>query len=87
MSQHKDILQFISTINKIFGQREETCYPFSKLLMSVFGGELYYDSNHVITKIEGVFYDSKGIVTDTKGYLPKEAFGEEHFKQSFKHNE
>lgn len=83
---HQDVLKFIATVNKIFGQKKESCYPFSRLLISVFGGEMYYDSNHVITKINGVFYDSKGIVEDTDNYLPEAEFGTEHFEQSFKHN-
>ena len=83
-SKHKKIKKFISDLNKIYGQQKESCYLFSRLLISVFGGELYYDSDHVITKINGVFYDSKGIVEDTDNYLPEAEFGTEHFEQSFK---
>jgi len=36
------------------------CYEFSLHLIALFDGTQYYDSNHVITLIDDVFYDIDG---------------------------
>lgn len=65
---HADIEHFISTIRNSFIGSEKvftsgSCYQFYKILKCVWpDAEAYYDSDHVITKINGRFYDIKGEV-------------------------
>tara|TARA_R100000781_G_scaffold115008_1_gene88413 strand:- start:1629 stop:1904 length:276 start_codon:yes stop_codon:yes gene_type:complete len=66
------ILEFISLCEKIWGFYPEYsggCYKFSKLLISVFGGEMYWTTGHVITVIEGVAYDKNGITELTDDFF------------------
>lgn len=54
---------FIALCRKTFGRYEEHsggCYKFHLLLKSVFGGIGFYNGDHVITLIGGVFYDIDG---------------------------
>lgn len=60
--------EFIGQLKKLHPQLVESCtygncYQFYLLLKMVFPeAEAYYDSNHVITKINGRFYDINGEV-------------------------
>lgn len=72
---HEKVLEFIKTIRESFigadiVYTEGSCYPFYTILKSVFPGAIaYFDLNHVITKIDGKYYDITGEVTNT-GHLP-----------------
>lgn len=65
-----EVLEFIQdfkkenpvVIEKLFF--EGYCYYFSVILIERFGGEMWYleIANHFITKIDGQFYDIKGLV-------------------------
>lgn len=64
MEPRKDILEFIHLCNKIWGRYDDFtggCYKFSKLLISVFGGTMYWSHDHIITLIDGVYYDIDGV--------------------------
>lgn len=64
---------------------KDECYAFHKELVKEFpDGELYYDGDHVITKINDYFYDFKGLVYDTKNFLEASAYGDaEWFENKF----
>jgi hypothetical protein len=82
-----EVINFITLLHKIYGETPEyngSCYKFHKLLYSVFGGLLFYDGNHIITRIGRNFFDSKGKVIETEEYLPEEDYGSEYFKNAFK---
>lgn len=72
------ILNFINTLRNSFDGGDEvylsgSCYHLYKILKTIKPSAECYFSNmhdHVITKIDGVFYDINGIVKDTKEYIP-----------------
>jgi hypothetical protein len=83
------ILDFISLVNKTFGRYPEVsggCYKFHLILKSVFGGEGYYNSNHIVTKIDGKFYDIDGeaILKEEDRYLHFSDYGEHNIEKAFK---
>lgn len=62
-----------------------SCYKFYLILKSIFPqSEAYYDCDHVITEIDGCFYDINGKAEKTDRHLKiSEHFTEEHY--SIKH--
>lgn len=82
------ILKFIRLINKTFERYDNYtggCFKFHLILLNTFGGEGYYNGNHVITKIDHIFYDVDGIVTDTEGFVSiKEEYGYDFMYEIFK---
>ena len=80
------VIGFIDLLKATFGRYKDYsggCYKFHLILKKVFGGQGFYNSDHVITKIGDVYYDIDGVVESTEGYLPLSAFGEEHMQSSF----
>lgn len=74
---HDRVISFIEKTKDVFGEYEPMsfgCWKFHLLLSDVFGGEYYYNDNHVITKIDNKFYDINGEVKETNGYLDKEDY-------------
>ncbi len=74
---HDRVISFIEKTKDVFGEYEPMsfgCWKFHLLLNDVFGGEYYYNDNHVITKIDDKFYDINGEVKETNGYLSKEHY-------------
>ncbi|MGB3491898.1 MAG: hypothetical protein WBA57_04170 [Elainellaceae cyanobacterium] len=74
----KDVLDEIEKINRLFP--EPQCYLVALLLSSEFQGEIWYNSDHCITKISGVYYDKGGVVIEEcrkkqPDYLPLSKFG------------
>lgn len=64
-----DPLTIIKALNDI-GSLEGKCYEVYRLLKVVFPqAEGWYDGDHVITRIDGKFYDKSGLV-EHKPYLP-----------------
>ena len=67
--------RFISTVRDSFiGSQqvytEGSCYHFYLILKEVFPeAEAYYDADHVITKIDGKFYDITGEILANTGML------------------
>jgi hypothetical protein len=61
---HIKILEFISLINKTFGKYKEMsggCYKFHLLLKKMFPyAKIWYCNNHVLTQINGRYYDIDG---------------------------
>ena len=63
-----NVEKFISTIRDSFTGSQQvytegSCYHFYLILKEVFPeAEIYFDENHVITKIENKFYDITGEV-------------------------
>lgn len=67
-----EILEFISLCNKTWGRYPELsggCYKFSKLLMNVFGGDMYWSHDHIITVINGTAYDIDGVTVLTDKFI------------------
>lgn len=69
--------------------QEGQCYKVHKTIESIsnFCGlncEGYYNSDHIITKVNEEFYDIGGLIMNTEGYLPFSSFGEENIRESFK---
>ncbi len=62
----KDVTDFIILIRKTFGRYEDYsggCYKFHLILKYVFKDAVgYYNGEHVITKIDGQFYDIDGLI-------------------------
>lgn len=80
MIYRQDVLEAIAEINAVWRKPEVQCYLMALLLAAQFQGEIYYDHNHCITKIDGVFYDKSGVVfiedMDTEFlHLEKAQFG------------
>lgn len=65
--QEKHILKFIQTVRESFGgsiavYTVGNCYQFFEILESIFpDAKAYYDGNHVWTKIDGKYYDIRGL--------------------------
>lgn len=83
-------LEFIAAVREIYPSRYAAdsggCLKFYRLLKMVFPeARGYYNSEHVITEIEGDFYDIDGIVENYGSYLPIDDFGDELINQSFAH--
>lgn len=76
----KEILEFIFLIRGSFigSERvytEGSCYQFYRILKDKFPeSEAYYNSDHVITKIQGRFYDITGEVEKTNHLLMSEHY-------------
>ena len=67
MSNQLDILRVIARYQKIDNSRtffiEGGCYAFFRILKSYFKEAVaYYDSDHVITEIDDIFYDITGVI-------------------------
>lgn len=81
MSKELEPLKVIKHIRETFGvypDYSRGCYKFGVLLKMIFdNAELYYNSDHIICKIDNVFYDINGVVTKTDDYLPMNMFGNE----------
>ena len=80
--------EFIQTVSNTWPRYPEMsggCMKFHLLLRDVFptAGNLMYNSEHIITPIEGVFYDISGVV-NPEGYLPIEAYGRKNLIESFR---
>jgi hypothetical protein len=76
-----DVLAEILKINEVFP--EPQCYLVALLLSSQFQGEVYYNNDHCVTKIDGNYYDKGGlankrVVGGDAPYLPLELFGIKH---------
>jgi hypothetical protein len=59
----EEILDLIQLINKTFGRYDDMsggCYKFHLILNKLFNGMGYYDGEHVITLVNGTFYDIDG---------------------------
>lgn len=75
MNRHPKILRFIASIRNSFPESVKTytqgcCFGFHLILKEVFpDATAYYNSDHVITKVDDKFYDITGEVTG-EGYLP-----------------
>lgn len=74
-NRHKEILKFIETIRHSFIGTEDvymhgSCYHFYTILKAVFKDVVpYYNQDHVISKIDGRYYDILGeVVNDVDRY-------------------
>ncbi len=81
-------LEFIALVREIYPDRyaegSNGCLKFHKLLAAVFpDSHGYYNSDHVITEIDGDFYDVDGVVEQFGGYLPLEEYGQEFIENVF----
>lgn len=75
-----DILKFIETIRNSFVGSETvytrgSCYKFYLILKELFpDAEAYYNSDHVITEIDGKYYDITGEVEKANHLLVSEHY-------------
>ena len=54
---------FRQSIRELFGSFPEGsggCYKFARLLRNLYGGEIFYNNDHCITKIQDKYYDLFG---------------------------
>lgn len=72
---HNSVLRLIQIIRESFPESVEvytegSCFQFYRILKEIYPqAEPWYDSEHVITKIEGRFYDVTGEVEKGSHYL------------------
>lgn len=72
-----DIDKFISTIRDSFVGSQHvytngSCYHFYMILKEVFpNAEAWYDNDHIVTKIDGKFYDITGEIRHDPIYMTK----------------
>ena len=90
LNKHRKILNIISSIRNSHSKMEDiflkgSCLNLYLILRNIFPEAVpYYNSDHIITKIDDRFYDIKGTVLDNKNYIPYKNYGKEMFKKSFK---
>ena len=82
-------LSFIAMLRDLYPGRyaDESggCLKFHRLMKAVFpDANGFYDSNHVITEIDGEYFDIDGLIEDPVGYLPIEDFGAEYIESAFR---
>lgn len=65
---------------------EGGCYRLYHILKAIFPkAKAYYDSNHVITKIDSKYYDITGEVKKEKHLEVDIFYGHNHLKEEFGH--
>lgn len=74
-----DVTELVERIREIFpdGYEEMSfgCVKFAALLKRLYPrAQCFSNVDHIITKIDGVFYDITGIVTNTSDYAPVSDF-------------
>ena len=82
----KRVLSVVTAINAYSPEYgPKNCYGYFKLLKVIFPeAEGYYNSNHVLAKIDGKFYDKRGLA-NPEGFLSiEEHFGYENLEKQFK---
>lgn len=73
---HQQILKFISRVRNSHSEMENiftkgSCLNFHLILKAIIpNAKLLYNIDHVITEINGKYYDITGEIKDIKGYLP-----------------
>lgn len=71
----KEVLDRIEEIKRVYGHHPQ-CYLVAILLATEFRGEIWYDHDHCITRIEDKFYDRHGIYEGSlKKYQPLSNYG------------
>lgn len=76
MTKHRRILNIIGEIKSSFKQAEfvytnGSCLNFFCILRLIFPeAKAWFNVDHIITEIDGKFYDINGVVHKTKSYLP-----------------
>ena len=79
---HYRVSSFIKTIRDSFEgsinvYTEGSCYQFYRILKEVFPESVaFYDGYHVITEIEGRYYDITGEIINPTGYINMETYYE-----------
>jgi len=79
---HDHIIELLKRIQKSFTGSIEvytkgSCFQLCNILLWLYpGGEIYYTSDHAITKINDRFYDITGEVLEVENYLPIDHFKE-----------
>jgi hypothetical protein len=68
----EEYIDFVSTFGTMPDDYTGRCFKFHVLLLEKFPhGEGYYNNDHTITKIDGMFWDIEGAFTeDVSGFLP-----------------
>lgn len=83
-------IEFIAALREIYPERYADhsggCLKFHKLLKAVFPDAAgYYNSDHVLTEIDGDFYDIDGLTENIGGFIPIEEYGADFIEQTFGH--
>ena len=80
MDVHNNVLDFIKLIRESHSVIPEiyksgSCYNFYLILKYVFPqSKPYFDENHIITEINGKFYDITGEVTKSNKHIEFESY-------------
>lgn len=80
MTKRQKIVNLITEIRNSHSRTVEiytggSCLNFHLILRSVFQeAKPYYNSNHIVTEIDGTFYDITGVVHNRGEYLPFEGY-------------
>lgn len=77
----KEVLDRVQEIKNQYGNAPQ-CYLVAILLATKFQGEIWYNHDHCITRVEDGFYDRHGNVGDRglslKNYIPLDGIEAEH---------
>jgi len=81
-------LEFIAMVRDVYPDRYAAdsggCLKFHRLLKAVFPDATgYYNSDHVLTEIDGDFYDIDGATADIGGFIPIDEYGDEFIEKVF----
>src|SRR5687767_12313397 len=90
MTKHRRILNIISEIKNSYKHNEfiytnGSCLNFFCILRSIFPeAKPWFNIDHIITEIDGKFYDINGVVHNTKTYWPYvEYYNKKRMARSF----
>ena len=92
MSRKEYILKNIESLRESYPGAEKMylqggCYRFYHILKALFPrAKAFYDSNHIITEIEGFYYDITGEVKKERHIEVDIYYGHDHLKKEFGHD-
>lgn len=71
-------VEFITRLREIYPERYPEmsggCLKFHLLLKAMYGAKGWYDGDHIISEIDGEYYDIDGVVADAHRYSQMEDF-------------
>lgn len=62
---NKKVLDRTEEIKDLFPE-DPQCYMFASMLSHAFGGIIYYNGDHCISFIDGIYYDENGYMNSSK---------------------
>jgi len=79
----KEILNYLEYLHSELDDRPQCSGVFYLLAMRFPRARCYYDNDHIITLIDGRFYDWDGEVKDWEEFIPMEKYGDNWIIQHF----